>query len=550
MYVYITIIVILIIIVIIFYFRNEKINRNNKIIDSFLYNKSYADFTILDILKNVSEKYPDKIALKIKKEKNKWTSISYYNYYDNIKNFAQNIYNQFGENINIAIIGSNSPAWYYSHLGCMMNGGFSVPISKYKSLEETIHMIRETNINILVVENEEQLNRFINIDMTPVKLIIYYSVIDDLEIIKKFNIPVVSIGNFAVNKNIKLNNPKCSNISTIIYTNNGTGISLTHKNIMKTLHKFIGNVVDNNISLDNETFIGCQALDSYIGQIFDIYLPILTVGSLWFSNKNINDIMFVKNIKQIRPTILIGAPIMWRNLLSQIHNNNNYKIYDKIKNIFNSKLYLSHIGLNKLKLSFNTFDYISDGIIKKFESYGLNIGNIYTNEYAGIIGMSIKKQEIEKLFVKTKITDRGELYISGITVSNVLNNNKNLTENGWIKTNDIVGHDNENKLLIICKKNNIVKDSNGCIYLDQIVNYFKDLLGEYFEYIYIKMNDNKYKIYFNTYFKYPQNIETIISNYINKFNNKKEYNIIIDKWKIVRHNLEINNELKTTLCIK
>ena len=407
--------------------------------------------TILDILKHNSKKKSEVPAFKIRNGK-KWKTITYIEYYKNVINFAQSINYWLGNSVNVGIMGFNSPGWMFAHLGCMQNGGISVPLDRHMSIKKCGEIIDDADIEILVVDNDEQLIKIANdkkikkIINDRIKLIIYYSPISK-KIIDEFTQPILSMGVFMSKTNSHLKSPKINTVAQLQYNKTIDGSIISHKNIMASVTKFI-----NACSIENQNYnvVSYLPLDNMTIQITDMYAPILSCGTIWFADessvKKLEEGVgknkkqpILEIIKQAKPSIFIGNVNVWKNLKTYIDDN--CKLIDMIA--FWKKI--ETIGLDKCKLTFNISKNMPVDLKVFFRSNGLEISELYgCSEATGIISISAPGMASDSVgipIMNIKMGKKNEIMIKGVNLFGGYYKNKNktlktFTKDGWFKVND------------------------------------------------------------------------------------------------------------------
>lgn len=542
---------------------------------NYLYDNKYRNYTIIEYLRYISKNSPDIIALKIKEKSNNWKSVTYKEYYYNVEKFACACNYWLGSGINTGIIGFNSPGWFYSYLGCMMNSGISIGIDATSSPELCEFVLKNSNINLLIVENSDQLEKFANCDLHDVKTIVYYSPINP-DLVDMFKVPVVSMGSF-ISKLKRIEKlPKLDDVATIIYTSGTTehyikGAMITHENIMVNSKSIIQMIsTKSSLKLTNsERFISYLPLNHISSQMMDIYLPIFLTSTVWFANKNaIKKSSIVKTIHEVKPTIFIGVPIMWEKIVGQIQQNiNESGIKGNVVKMMAPSYIIEDIGFDKCKFAVSLAAPMSTYAKKYLGAIGIKLYDIYgMTETAGPISLSLpslkKDGSVGIPIMKIKINNKknkqeGDILVRGknLFVGYIQNDNdyNKSFKNGWFNTGDIGYVDNDGFLFITGRTKDVIINSGGKnIFPTQIENSLKEKLGKYFSYIAVVGNNKKYlSVLFNTSEKLPDDIDNIIKLAIDE-NNKtaisKAHNI--KKWTIIKNKFEIGYELTSTYKLR
>jgi long-subunit acyl-CoA synthetase (AMP-forming) len=425
---FILLLIVVIIVYYIYYKNQTKIVDINKktILLPLLSDKKYKDKTILDWLKYVAKKYPKRIALKTKI--NKWNSITYKEYYESVVEFSESLNYWINPNVNVGIIGSNSSGWVYAHLGCMMNGGISVGINQESDPMIFEYILEDANIQVLVVEDNTQLKKIKNIDLKNVKTIIYYSPIKP-KILKNFKIPVVSMGSFVTKRKKNITKPTLNNIATLIY-NTQNGVVITHKNIMSTVSNTFNilNSNDSQFTIGNEQLISYLQLNNITTQLFDIYIPIMTLSTVWFAHKN-SEYELSSLLQKVHPTIFIGTDKVWDSLATESKDT----VIDYVAPWKKLKI----IGFDKCKIFFTTEQLTNKTTINYLRNLNIQLSIMYgVPETTGIISILTpfmnKQLSMGFPIMEVKVNKNNEICVRGDNLALGYYNKNNLKK--WFNT--------------------------------------------------------------------------------------------------------------------
>lgn len=443
-----------------------KINNNNQ---NNIHNLETKN--VFQILESIAVSNPDLSALVIRKN-DAMISINYEDYFNNIKQFAESLNYWVGSKINVTLIGSNCPAFFYSYMGTIANGGAIISINKNISSDVLIDIINNSDTEAIVVEDESQLEKISeNLEkldkLKKVKLILYYSPVSE-NLLNKFKddndvyrIPVVSFGAFIEHDNDSTNNSKKikkiikgikdEDVSIISYNydqNNDDivkGSIITYGNIKHVVLSFIS-TIKNKSSIKigtkiSDRFVSYLPLDNVMTQITDIFLPIIMHGTVWFAENKKTSLITTLNIA--KPTIFIGTLDVWNKLMIYLEKNSDNNIVSNLMPKYMKKKLLNLIGLYDSEYCLIT--HYDSKIIQYFNSIGLDVYNIYgINEGTGIITVSLPNYKrtnsvgipIDNL--RIKINMNGEILIKGETVFKGYYKNKKETikafNKGWYKT--------------------------------------------------------------------------------------------------------------------
>lgn len=555
---------------------DDKENKGSKIdiMSEFVENTKYENYTILDHLKNVAKEYPHKTALKIKDGKDgniiKWKSVDYLTYYKNVAGFAQSLNYWLGNNINVAILGFNSPGWFYAHLGCMLNGG--TPVGLYPTSTSKIckQILDNSDTKVLVVEDDSQLEKFVGMKIPNIQLIIYYAPISD-KMINKFTMPVLSMGNFMSEKNISpFPKTKLKNVATLIYTSGTTGVPkgvmITHKNIMTSIKRILTLIQTKSSisSLSQEDFLSYLPLNHITAQFMDMYIPIITLGKVWFADKNALKTSLKDTLQQVRPTCFVGVPRVWEKIHEQINEGIKKEgIKGQFVHSFMPTKILEKIGLDRCKYALSAGAPLLTSTLYFFETLGLQINDNYgLSETCGPISISVpnffKPGSVGYPIMGIKIEKDGEILVKGDNLftgyyGNKKENSQAFTKDGWFKTGDLGKLDQDGFLYITGRKKDIIVTAGGeNISPIPIENELSEHLKQYFDNIIVIGDKLKFlSVLLASPKKLPPDINKIIETAINETNKLAQSNAsTIKKFLIINDKFSIGNELTPTMKIK
>lgn len=599
-FIYLLIIIIIIILISLYFFYNNYnnfTNINNKkgiLIPPEIFTKDQKlRGTILDILKKIASKYPNLAAIMIKKN-NEYEKISYKEYYDKVKNFAESINYWLGSRVNTVILGSNSTGWFYSHLGTMVNNGISIGLYPTSSPEHIDYILQQSDAKLIVVDGNEQLKKLLDIKLHNIKMIIYYSPIEK-DLSSKFDIPVVNMVNFMCETKEIDDFPVLDSDATLIYTSGTTGqpkgALITHKNIMASVYSVINDI--QNVSgyklCIAEKFISYLPLNHILAQLMDIYIPICTMGIVWIADKNSLKNNFAETLQKVKPNVFVSVPRIWEKIIEKIEEELSNKGWKgKLVKMFYKSKIIQEIGLDECKLCVTSGSPLSSHSRDYLSNIGLNLYDIYgMTETTGPITLSFDNQykinSVGKVLScsKLKIANDGEILVKGPTIFKGYYKNPDATEeiieNNWLKTGDLGYIDNEGFLFIKGRKKDIIITRGGeNISANNIEDSLKKnipfinyavLVGDDKKYLtalfVVKTKDEFSEIIHPDIKKIDQNINNIndviksekiikeIQKGVDETNKKAPNNVnIIQKWKIIPNIFKINHELTPTLKIK
>lgn len=575
------------------YFSSQnKYDHPNKKISLKILNTNYAKNNIIDLLEWASKEYPYYEALKYKqKTSNEWKTVNYLEYNDNVTRFSKCLLNQTKSNNipKVAIIGFNSPEWFYAHLGTIAAGGISVgmyPTSDTKTCE---HIINEAKVNVLVVEDTKQIEKFSDIDISSVELIIHYGNVTRKSIENIGNkakvIKYLDFVRCPTDKNIKKPKIKQNDIATIIYTSGTTGkpkgAVIKHNNITDILNNMLLTIhTKANIDLCvGERFISYLPLNHIAAQVMDIYVPIASLGTVFFAQSDALKGSLSQTVKDVRPTIFIGVPRVWEKIMEKL--NEKLSMGTDMASLI-SGIILKTMGLDKCKYAITAAAPISTETREFFDKFGLHLCDVYgMSETTGPISLTmpgITKEGSSGIpIINVKFNNEGEIYVKGKSVFSGYYNNKTATESsftddGWFKTGDIGRIDEDGYLFITGRSKDLIITAGGeNISPVPIEDLLKTELSFYFDHIIVIGDKRKFlSVVLVPKFKSEESndlhqniigygpdlssnkdLKNIINDSISNVNKHAPSNANkIQKWIIINNKFKIGDELTPTLKLR
>ena len=465
---------------------------------------SYDDLiprkTIIDAIKETCSQYGHRYAM-ISNDNNNIKKITWKKYYEMSKQIAA-VFIKLGlkENENISIFGFNSYEWFLCNLAIIMTGSASVAVDISNSIDVCEHIINETNSQIIIVENGEQLNKILSMNnIDRIKAIIqckgelnddvlcYHNIYDWASImIYAAELCCIEFNNCLEQVEKRINDLKPSQCSTIVYSFEKSskdiplGIMLSHDNIIWTATNILKyyNIKEGT----PQRVINYLPLTDITTQIIDIYVIMINAGTTWFSNASIYD-----RLLETKPTLFMGNFDIWDDIKTQIEKLMNCKIkkyilkkamkacikyhirvehnyYEKPDywNIYNKYIFKKikkKLGLIYCKLFLSHISSTNSDIIKFFASISIKINTFFgINECTGFMTLSspiiFKTGSCGKRLYSTNIiinSNNNEICVKGRHVMlGYLNNIKTIiNDKGFLHSNYYGNFNDDNFLFLL-----------------------------------------------------------------------------------------------------
>ncbi|CAI9717845.1 long-chain-fatty-acid--CoA ligase ACSBG2-like isoform X1 [Octopus vulgaris] len=276
------------------------------------------------LLHSTVQKIPNTTALAVKRD-NVWIKWSYKEYEEEVLCIAKAFIKLGLEpHHGVGILGFNSPEWLISNLAAIYAAGISVGIYTTNTAEACAFVAKDSNTNIMIVENHQQLQKILEVrDSLPdLKAIVVYSGevavkepnIYSWQELKKMG---AELPMSLVHQRLQTISPNkcCLLIYTSGTTGNPKGVMISHDNLTWTAH-----VVQQNtpIEFGNEFILSYLPLSHVAAQLLDIYMTISAGASLYFAQPDALKSSLAVTLREVRPTFFLGVPRVWEKIVERI----------------------------------------------------------------------------------------------------------------------------------------------------------------------------------------------------------------------------------------
>lgn len=275
-----------------------------------------------DLLKEAAEKSPDAIALG-QKVNGEWQTYNYKQYYSIVKQVARAFIKLGLEPFNgVGIIGFNSPEWFFADLAAVFAGGLATGIYTTNSPDACHYVADNARCNIIVVENDQQLQKILQIraKLSHLKAIIQYTGQPKEKYPDVYSwSEMLQLGaeedvlNELLEKRLAAQaaNKCCTLIYTSGTTGNPKGVMLSHDNLTWSARQLCKVA---HAEFAAEVGISYLPLSHVAAQIVDLYGPIACSASVYFAQPDALKGSLGKTLKEVRPTTFLGVPRVWEKM--------------------------------------------------------------------------------------------------------------------------------------------------------------------------------------------------------------------------------------------
>ncbi len=414
----------------------------------------------------------------------------------------------------VAILGDNCPEWVLIDLATQRIGGISAGIYATNSAEQVKYVVTHSDARFLFVENEEQLDKWLQIqDQTPkIEAVFFW----DKKGLRDFNHPkILSLDKLweegrsqsdldaAITKMEQSVSP--DDIAILVYTSGTTGdpkgAMLTHRNVTWIAQTICDMDPKLGIS-ENEEVMSFLPLCHIFERLFSVFIHI-TKGYTVNFIENLDTI--ADNMREISPTVGYAVPRIWEKYYSTIYIKMSEatffkkwlykmaldwssavaekKIYGKeVTGLQNLKYAISkrlvfdklreRLGMERMRIAYSGAAPISPKILTFFHAIGLNLVEGYGQTEGSGVASGARSESFKPGTVglpipgsEVKLATDGEILVKSPAVFKGYYKNEEATretiQDGWLLSGDIGEIDEDGFLKIIDRKKDIIITAGG-----------------------------------------------------------------------------------------
>ena len=411
----------------------------------------------------------------------------------------------------VSILAETVPEWLYADMGTTGAGGVSNGIYPTDSAKQVEYIVNDSRTRFLFVENEEQLDKFIDIRErcpTIVKVFVF-----DMEGLADFNDPMVMPFDDlpALGRAHEAASPgaweklvagsKADELALLVYTSGTTGppkgAMLSHRNVIFQISNADAFIP---MGTDDEQ-LAFLPLCHVAERTFTAFLP-LRSGAIANFAESVETVP--ENIREVAPTSFFAVPRIWERFYSSIairmkeatwlgrtaygwaigvglklaetelagdrpsaalkaaHRVADFLVLDNIKRA---------IGMHRVRFAGTGAAPIAPDLIKWYRALGVDMREVYgQTENCGLATGMPDRIKLGTVGVtaprtETKISPEGEILLRGPHIfMGYLNQPEKTAEtlrDGWLHTGDVGTMDNEGYLKITDRMKDIIITAGG-----------------------------------------------------------------------------------------
>jgi len=469
--------------------------------------------SIPGLLMKTARENPHIPALKIREPKTgvekTWT---WTDYHQDVRTVAKAFISLgFARFDSVCILGFNAPEWVISDVAAIFAGGFASGIYPTNGPEACKYILEQSNCSILVVEDGRQLDKVWALrDQLPhLKKVVQYSGVPTHPGVLSWA-DLLSRGKEQEEEILmaRLRRIAINQCSTLVFTSGTTG---NPKGVMLSHDNMTWNSI-NATSLykmehANTRVLSYLPLSHVAAQMVDIVAMMAVAGTTYFADKNVLKSSLLDNLQWCKPTVFFAVPRVWEKIMEKMMekakdvkglkktvsrkakeiglkyhtkgtNATEFKLFQKI---YYSKV-KALLGLDQCNafmsgaapIDRKTQNYFLSLDIMILELYGMSettgghTFNTVSKFKMSSVGAPLAECYKSKLMRPTndEVTEEKELLMWGRHImmgyaGRQDATRKDMTEDGWLRSGDLVSIDNEGFHAIVGREKDLIITAGG-----------------------------------------------------------------------------------------
>ncbi|XP_011062482.1 PREDICTED: very long-chain-fatty-acid--CoA ligase bubblegum-like isoform X1 [Acromyrmex echinatior] len=285
---------------------------------------SYMPVSIPGVLTRTAKLYSDHIALVSAPDANgKRTTYTFQEYESIVKTVAKAFLKLGLERYHsVCIMGFNSPEWFITELATIYAGGLATGIYTTNSPEACQYCAEHSRANIIVVEDEKQLQKILQIkhNLPHLKAIVQYDGKPTEKNILSWN-DLLNIGKTESEDKLSyvLKTIAVNECCILVYTSGTVGnpkaVMLNHDNILHGIRAVTSTL---QIKEKSEVIVSYLPLSHVAAQLIDVIANIMLATTVCFADSGALKGTLLNTLLVAQPTIFLGVPRVWEKIYEKM----------------------------------------------------------------------------------------------------------------------------------------------------------------------------------------------------------------------------------------
>ncbi|MFC4545225.1 AMP-dependent synthetase/ligase [Paenactinomyces guangxiensis] len=275
---------------------------------------------LLDMLRRSVKRYPDKAAFMWKSE-GSYQTLTYREFWNEVRHVASGLARLgVSRGDRVAILSENNVKWPVTDFAICSLGAVSVPIYPTLPASQALHILRNADCQVAVVQNEEQLEKVISgLEADIRRIVVMYPKTSFFA--KEKVLPFSGLVQYGAGS--PLNNWEKiwgdldrDQLATIIYTSGTTGeprgAMLTHGNFLSNIEGVQFWFLE---ARHDDVLLSYLPLSHVFERMAGQFLP-LSVGATIAYAEGIDKIQ--ENLLEVKPTVMTSVPLLFEKVYARV----------------------------------------------------------------------------------------------------------------------------------------------------------------------------------------------------------------------------------------
>ncbi|XP_042796696.1 long-chain-fatty-acid--CoA ligase ACSBG1 isoform X1 [Panthera leo] len=284
-------------------------------------------YTVHQMFHEVLDKYGDLSALGFKRQ-GVWEHISYSQYYLLARRTAKGFLKLGLERAHsVAILGFNSPEWFFSAVGTVFAGGIVTGIYTTSSPEACQYIAHDSRANIIVVDTQKQLEKILKIwkNLPHLKAVVTYREAPARKMARVYTMhEVMGLGDELPEETLDavISAQQPNQCCVLIYTSGTTGspkgVMLSQDNVTWTARHCSQAGGIQAAEVRQEVVVSYLPLSHIAAQFYDLWAGIRCGAHICFAEPDALQGSLANTLREVEPTSHLGVPRVWEKIMERI----------------------------------------------------------------------------------------------------------------------------------------------------------------------------------------------------------------------------------------
>nr|XP_055181925.1 long-chain-fatty-acid--CoA ligase ACSBG1 isoform X2 [Nyctereutes procyonoides] len=284
-------------------------------------------YTVHQMFYEALDKYGHLSALGFKRQ-GTWEHISYSQYYLLARRTAKGFLKLGLEQAHsVAILGFNSPEWFFSAVGTVFAGGIVTGIYTTSSSEACQYIAHDSRANIIVVDTQKQLEKILKVwkNLPHLKAVVIYGEAPPKKMANVYTMEeFMELGDELPEETLDaiIDTQQPNQCCVLIYTSGTTGspkgVMLSQDNITWTARygSQAGDIQPAEVQ--QEVVVSYLPLSHIAAQIYDLWTGIQWGAQVCFAEPDALKGSLLNTLREVEPTSHMGVPRIWEKIMERI----------------------------------------------------------------------------------------------------------------------------------------------------------------------------------------------------------------------------------------